>query len=189
MLCFYLSWGFRKDKSQLLVADLSVGYRSKKRPKNRNVLAAWKVGREQKYECNLNLIFAPALFPTRRHYSLQDHGCGIALACKACNCITMACTGKRSWSACIFVFLTKFNFIGKLVHNIVCYQGLKAISYVNLTTFSEMSPCYTFERWRAQRALNHPKRKEIAFSTRDNIIEWIWINWLFSLCRVTFSTP
>jgi len=42
-----------------------------------------------------------------------------------------------------FVFLTEVNLIGKLVHNIVCYQALKAISYVNLTAYSEVSPYYT----------------------------------------------
>lgn len=42
-----------------------------------------------------------------------------------------------------FVFLTEINLIGKLVHNIVCYQALKAITYVNLTAYSEVSPYYT----------------------------------------------
>lgn len=40
-----------------------------------------------------------------------------------------------------FVFLTKVNLIGTLVHNIVCYQALKG--YVNLTAYSEISPYYT----------------------------------------------
>ena len=99
--------------------------------KDRRTLMFWP--REKCVESkNMNLIIA--LFLTWPHSPVRIyHGCRIKT----------------------FVFLTKVHLIGKLVHNIVCYQALKAISYVNLRAYSEMSPYYTFRLLIVQ-SLNSP---------------------------------